>query len=227
MQFFVFESADGKYVVKFFQQQRFEVKDYAAWVPNFVADMLRGKQRKEKLERLHKMIQSAELAYEKAPEQTGILYIHLNKTHHVHKKLTVLDRKENLLNVPLDDVQFILQRKAMFIKQTLAKLMYDGKEAEARARITQVFDLLVYCAKAGIYDTDGALIRNDNIGFLGDKAMYIDMGKFTPTQDALSPAMLDWNFRRLRPLHNWLKKNYPSLEAHFEECRTAALGEIS
>jgi hypothetical protein len=226
-QFFVFISADGKYVIKFFQQQRFEVKDYATWVPDFIANFLRNQQRAEKLERLHKMVQSSELAYEKAPEQTGIFFIHMNKTRHQHKKLTVLDCKGNLFYVPLDDVQFLLQRRAALLKQTLVTLMYEGREDEAKARLKQIFDLLVYCAKAGIYDTDGALIRNDNIGFLDTRAMYIDMGKFIPTTEAFSPAMVEWNFRRLHPLHNWLKKNYPALAAYFEECRQAALGEIS
>lgn len=227
-QCYAFESCDGKYVLKFFQQERFTVKDSASFLPDFFFGReLRARKVKAKEKKLKKMLKSFELAAECLPNETGVLFAHLSPTKSLHTTVRLLDDRGHIVFVSLDSVQFVLQKKAHLLKPTIVELMHQGKEGDARVRISQIFDLLVICNKKGIQDTDGALIRNDNLGFLDDRAIYIDTGKLIQSKQPLGTPEFIHDLRRLRPLHNWLKKNYPMLADHFQECQERAVGQFS
>jgi hypothetical protein len=226
-QFFVFQSADGKYVIKFFQQQRFALGECFGFLPECLADYFRAKKKAARQKRYGKMVESIELAASRIQKETGILFCHLGKTEGQYPDLQVLDKKGTFLSIPLDNVQFVLQKKAELLKPTLVKLMHDGKEEAAKQKIDAMFQTLVTVAKAGIEDEDGALVRNDNLGIIDNEAIYFDVGKFVDVKGKMTPALFAYDLRKLRPLYNWLKKNYPSLAVHFEECRERAIGLIS
>jgi|GEM_PF-640474 len=226
-QFFVFESADKKYVLKFFQQQRFDVKDCYGMMPEFLSSFVHSMQKKKKQLRKQKMFKSVELAYNEVREETGLEYVHLKKSTYLDKELCTLDKRGAVVFVPLDETQFILQKKAEFIKPMFMRLMHEGREEDAKERLSKIFHLVTKLTKKGLYDEDGALIRNNNIGFIGDEIVYIDVGRLIeiPEREKLQ-HFLDV-LRHLRPLHNWFKKHYPSLAVHFEDCRKEAFGELS
>ena len=95
--------------------------------------------------------------------------------------------------------------------------MESGQCHEAKIRINQIFALLRDCAKKGVCDTDGALIRKDNLGFLGDKAIYIDAGKLRYKRTIKQKTYFVEDLKRLRPLRKWLDENHPSLVRYFDE----------
>ena len=55
-----------------------------------------------------------------------------------------------------------------------------------------------------------------NLGFLQDKAIYIDTGKITRKESMKTLERFSKDLERLKPLHEWLEQNYPELAAHFE-----------
>ncbi|MDB6081506.1 MAG: hypothetical protein JWO53_778 [Chlamydiia bacterium] len=226
-QCYAFESCDGQYVLKFFQQERFQIKGYLGYLPDFaIVEYFRTKKMKQKEQRLKKMLKSFELAVERIPDETGVFFAHLSPTQNLHHSVSILDSRGTMLLIPLDEVQFVLQKKAILLKPTLVKLMHQDKVEGAKERIAQIFDLLVDCARKGIQDTDGALIRNDNLGFLDDRAIYIDTGKLVQLEKPVTATEFIHDLRRVRPLHNWLKKNYPVLAEHFQECQEKAIEQL-
>lgn len=217
-QFYAFESSDGKYVVKFLRHQRLHAPVLYDWLPNCaLVSTLKAKKCQKRAERVQLIFNSLKLAYENIPEETGLVYVHINKTQKQHGSVFLEDLLENQYQVPLDETEFVVQYKASFVKPTLKALMKAGKLDEAKERINQLFTLLADTAKKGIVDIDGALIRKNNVGFIQDRAIYIDTGTFVVKENANTKERFQDDLRRLRPLYRWLAAHYPPLAAHFDK----------
>lgn len=217
-QCYAFESDDGQYVIKFFRHQRLRLPWYSKYLPDFpILKELKAEKKQELLKRQTHLFSSFKLAYESVPTETAILYLHLNKTENRHKTVTLFDKVGTKHQVDLDNVEFIVQKKAMLVRSTIAKLMEQGKEAEAKKRLDQIFDLFLECGHKNVVDTDGALIRKDNLGFLNDRAIYIDAGKLVKRPEIVIKRRFAKDIKRLRPLEKWLEHKFPTLEKYFIE----------
>lgn len=216
-QCYAFVSEDDKYVLKFMRHQRLRPPVLFDWLPN-VSVVQRWKEEKtqERISRMEHLFKGFIVGFEAVPEETGLLYVHLNKTTGLHATVTIYDKSGAEHKIALDGTEFVIQRKALLIKPTISGLMKSGKVAEAKERINQIFALLAECAKKGIQDMDGALIRKDNLGFLADRAIYIDSGKLSRKESIKKKPRFVQDLQRLRPLRKWLLENYPELAKHFE-----------
>ena len=227
-QCYAFESADGKYVLKFFRHQRMRLPEFVSYIPEALPFIKEFKARKEAdfEKRKRYLFSGIKFGFEAAPGETALLFVHLNKTQNQHGTVKIADKVGTEYVVELDKVEFMLQRKAVHIKPTIDALMAEGKVDEAKARLSQIYALLVSCAKKGVHDTDGALIRKNNLGFLDDHAIYIDSGKLTLRESIKTRAVFAKDLKRLRPLHSWLKEKYPTLATYFDEERQKAINEL-
>lgn len=217
-QCYAFVSGDGKHVLKFMRHQRLRPPVMFDWLPKYqFLQELKEKKTKERRKRMNQLFRSLKVAFEDVPAESGLLYVHLNKTENKHPMVTIYDKSGAEHKVCLDKVEFIVQEKAVWIKPTINGLMKEGNVEAAKERINQIFVLLVECSKKGIQDMDGALIRKDNLGFLPHRAIYIDTGKISRKKAIRTKECFTRDLRRLRPLHKWLAMNYPELAAHFEE----------
>lgn len=226
-QCYVFVSTDGNYVLKFFRHQRLRMPVYFDWLPQIQwVKKKKASKEKELFRRKEHLFTSFKVAYEKVAPETGLIYVHLNKTTGQHPVITIVDGDGNGYELPLDAYEFVVQQKASLVKSTIAALMEEGREEEAKKRIASIFQLLVSCAKKGVADTDGALIRKDNLGFLGDRAIYIDAGKLSLKEKIKHRQVFAKDLRRLRPLGKWLEENYPTLAIYFEKQKRMAVQEF-
>lgn len=217
LQFYAFESSDGQYVLKFLRHQRLRPNVVIEALPNIVPfSYLKEYKEKECEKRIGYIFRSLLVAYKDVPEETGLLYVHLNKTKNLYPTVQLSDKAHTSYQVTLDSTEFVLQRKATLVKPTLSQLMQQGKTAEAKGRVEQIFALLKECAKKGVCDTDNQLIRKDNLGFIADRAIYIDTGKLTRKASIKTKERFSHDLIRLEPLYEWLKAHYPELAIHFE-----------
>lgn len=159
-----FASADGKYVLKFFRMKHktFYIKDL--WV---------GNRSQERLENLFSIYASHKLAYEKMREDAGLIYLHLNKTSHLNKKIKLIDRLHRSHYVNLDEVEFVVQERAELIFDRLQKLIHARKGVNGP--LTEVMHLVRRRIDKGIADHDKAVAHN--FGFVGDRAIQLDVGR--------------------------------------------------
>jgi hypothetical protein len=227
-QCYAFVSQDGAYVLKFFRHQRLRVPEYLDWLPQIdYVKSLKENKIKELERRKNNLFRSFKIAYEAVPSETGIIYVHINKTSGLHEVVTVFDGSGNKHQIALDSMEFVVQRKAELLKPTIDHLMKQGKEDEAKQRISQIFDLLASCAKKGVLDTDGALIRKNNLGFLDDRAIYIDAGKLA-LKDRIKKkeAFESDTKRRLRPFAKWLEQTWPKLSLYYDKQQDKAIKEF-
>ncbi len=225
-QAYAFVSQDGEYVMKFFQQQR--LRDTPFLERPFATLFSSSFQNKAtmKHENRDRIFTSSKLAYEELQKETGVLFVHLNKTVNQLKGIKLIDAHGQSHRVRGDDVSFLLQLKADYVIPTIVQCMKRGQKEQAKARLDQIFDLLLSLAKKGVVDSDQALVRNNNIGFVKDRALYIDTGNLVKMEgiDVYEHMKYECT-KRLKPLSDWLSVAYPELHVYYEE-RTHAILKV-
>jgi len=225
-QFYAFESSDGRYVLKFMRHQRLHPPVLYDWFPDcgLVRD-IKAKKCLKRQKRVDELFNSLTIAFKELPDECGLVYVHLNKDTNLHKNAFLVDLQGDEYLVPLDSTEFVLQQKASFVKLEIKGLMKAGKIDEAKERISQLFCLLKETARKGILDLDGALISKNNVGFIEDRAIYIDTGRFVHKESIKMNERFATDLRRLKPLYKWLVRNFPPLAAHFEKLEASYKNE--
>lgn len=223
-QCYAFESQDGLYVLKFFRHQRLRLSNFTLNLPAIpvfeewrTAKILSMNRRREYL------LRSCKTAQKFVPYESGLIYTHLNTTNNLFPTVEITDKLGNHYQIELDNYQFILQFKAEHIKPVLSKLAREGKLQEAKVRIDQIFALLADCANKGIQDADSALIYKNNLGFLSDRAIYIDGGKLIPKESMKQKDRFIKDLNRLKPLLKWMKENEPTLVPLYQQSEKEAI----
>ena len=226
-QVYAFLSDDGQYVLKFFRHQRLRLPEFVASLPSIpLFDEWRKSRILALARRQDHLFRSCKTSWDLARYETVLLMVHLNRTEALYPTVTIQDSLGNAYPIDLDNYQFLLQRRALLVKPTIEALMKKGDEAGACRRIDQIFALFLDCARKGIADTDGALVRKDNLGFFEDRAIYIDGGKLAPRIGPLTRKAFLKDIKRLNPLEKWLKELDPRLGKYFAQARAAAVDQV-
>jgi hypothetical protein len=186
-QSYVFESRDGKYVIKFF---RF---DY----PETTLKVLT-------------LFNACKIAYDQLREETGLIYLHLNLTQEGLPILLCKDAIGRKYRFPLDQYRFAIQKKAKSFRLTLQEARNDP--VLMKKRMDQFLDLLRSRTAKGIFNTDPTLSRN--FGFLDDRAIEIDFGNYRPTSTHNEISEM---LRYTERLRRWLSTEAPEWVAYLDE----------
>ncbi|MBS0606259.1 MAG: hypothetical protein KF898_07985 [Parachlamydiales bacterium] len=216
-QSYVFLSDDGKYVLKFFRiyhlQPPFWVT-HLRW-PWFLQSYKMDKILK-KLDELHKDFASYKIAHDELKEETGIVYLHLNKTDYLKQTLTFYDKIGIKHQVALDQMEFLVQKRAELVYPALAKMVESEGLENAKDALSQLVSLLCLRCQKGIHDKDPDL--NTNFGFIGHTPLQIDVGRFRIENGNLQEQMVDRDeiIRITDNLNQWLRSRYPELSGHLE-----------
>jgi len=226
-QVYAFESSDGKYVLKFFRHQRLRLPNILMAMPSLpYFDEWRKSKLLSLSRRYEYLMKSCKTSWDAARYETALLMVHLNTTKNEFPSVLIDDLLGNHYTIPLDDYQFMLQRKAQHIKPTIAALVKEGRVEEAKEYINKIFNLFVECARKGIIDTDGALVRKNNLGYFDGRAIYIDGGKLQTRDAPVSIRLFLKDVKRLYLLHKWLKQEYPELVGHFDQAKEEAIAKV-
>lgn len=192
-QSFVFASEDGTTVIKFFRHHHLK-----------------------KNSKLAKDFGSYKLAYDNLREETGLLYLHLNKTRHLNQTLDLIDKIGIHHPINLDHYEFLVQKRATLAYIALDKWIDEGKIDDAKEALTKLVQLLAIRSNKGIQDKDPDL--NTNFGFIGTTPIQFDIGRFKSRK---VPADLPANYRELiritDNLHQHLMRKAPELDEHLKQ----------
>jgi hypothetical protein len=219
MQAVVFETQDEKYVVKFFQLGRLREDEERGFFQNLFSKETKEK-RQDRLLHREEIFSSSKMCFEELQEETGIVYVHLNRTKDKIHGIKLVDKYGQSHHIRGDDASFVVQKKARYLIPTINGFMENGKIEEAKACVNHVFDLLMSLAKKGFVDGDDALIRNNNIGLTDDKAIYIDTGHLFYAKNLDVSERMRYEFQvRLDPLEKWLNIAYPEVGSYYRTRR--------
>jgi hypothetical protein len=160
-QAFVFFSEDGNYVVKFFKQNHFWTPTHLNYIP--FAEKYRDRKFAKRYKRIRRDYESYKIGFEEFGERAGLLFLHLNKTDHLHIKLKVIDKLHIEHAIDLDTTDFIVQRRAGLVFPTIHRLMQQGAVVEAKNAVSEVVHLIVARCKHGLRDKDPNIATNCGI----------------------------------------------------------------
>jgi hypothetical protein len=212
-QAYVFFSKDGKYAVKFFKQRHFKEPTHLNYIP-FIK-RYRDLKYAKRAKKIRVEYGSYKLGFEQLPEETALVYIHLNKTSHLKKNITFVDKFNMKHVIDLDKTDFILQRRADLVHDRINHQMATGDIEGAKKTISSIVHLIVTRCKKGYLDKDPNIATN--CGILGDRAIKIDVGRF-----AIEPLMRKPLFYKpellhlTHPFNRWLSQKYPELAKHLD-----------
>jgi hypothetical protein len=210
-QSFVFESQDQNYVVKLYKfpshMRRF------GWLNHPIGYLLSPKRRAIKAHNEKRFLLSYNsyfLAHEQLLQETAALYLHLNPTTHLKKSIRLVDHTGYTYTLPLDHLGFVVQRKGTPFVPLLLSTIQQREIETAKKMIDGLVELILSRCSKGITDLDN--LANDNYGWLEERAIHLDIGRFT-RQDTISP--LQEVIRVTQPLSDYLEKNAPELFQHY------------
>lgn len=216
-QVYAFVSEDNQYVMKFFRHHRSRqlLTHLLSFLPLSIKSAAQVSIQKRQA-KLLKDFASYKIAYERLDEECGLIYLHLNKTDHLKKELHFFDKIGIHHTIPLDNVEFILQRRADPLYEKLERWIATGQLAEAKKGITNLVALLrLRCAKE-LSDKDPNL--KTNFGFIDCKPIQFDVGRFKHDPSRSSPEIVHEELVRITDhLAHWLEKRKPILAQHLRQ----------
>jgi hypothetical protein len=208
VQCFAFVSADDKYVLKFFRMRRVLPSNWLIKIP--LLESYKQEKIKRKFEDLSRDFISYKIAYEQLKDETGLLYIHLNKTDILHQKITLFDKIRVKHTIDMDSMEFLLQKKADLFYPAVEEMLSVGKNSEIKQCVKDLIHLLAYRSSLGIYDKDPDI--NTNFGICEGKTLQIDVGRYRPDPTRKDPSLyIDDIVRVTDNLRQWLEAQDPEL----------------
>ncbi|MGZ3632767.1 MAG: hypothetical protein ACXU9U_04575 [Parachlamydiaceae bacterium] len=220
VQSYAFSSADNLYVLKFFKFKHLTPSPLLDWLPNWEAfNHYRLQKRGRKEAKFEGVFGGYYLAYTKHKEGSGLLFIHLNLTENELPSVKLVDKIGRTHIVDLDRVPFLVQIKAETMRTVLHKLLEKGDIEQAKARISEIFDLYFSEYQKGLYDHDHGIMHN--AGFAGNKPIHLDVGKLKQEEAMCTlPYYSEDIILVARRMAKWLKakepQDYPELAKHIE-----------
>lgn len=224
-QSYVFESEDGQYVLKFFKYQRMKPRTWLApmtFIP-VVDDYLKKKNAKKR-RKLEGVFNSWKIAFDHLPKETAVAYVHLNKTAHLDKTLTINDKLglSSVLNI--DDYEFMIQKKAVMVCDHINSLMSSNRFDESILFLHSLVDMILGEYQRGIADNDHALIQNT--GVFNGEPIHVDIGQFVIDESVKEPQFhMQELFTKTYKFRLWLKESHPDLYKEFDRYLHKVIGD--
>ncbi|WP_068470384.1 hypothetical protein [Candidatus Protochlamydia phocaeensis] len=223
-QSYVFLSKDGRYVIKFFKYQRFRMQPWLVYFPPLPAIV---KYREEKMEKkwgkLDSFVKSWKVAFENLRDETGLIFVHLNKTTDLQKRLTIYDKIGYSHQIDLDQMEFCIQNRAYMLCDVLLELKEKGDLQGAKQLINDLLGLILSEYHRGLADNDHALMQNT--GVAQGKPIHIDVGQFVQNEAIKNPTVYHQElYTKMYKFKLWLKDSYPELADFLEERLAEIIG---
>ncbi|MEM7175376.1 MAG: hypothetical protein AAF443_05590 [Chlamydiota bacterium] len=213
-QFHAFVSADGRYVLKFFRHARWRLSPFIAALPlpPFLDKKRQQWVSKRKMS-CFETFQSCVLAYRNFKAEMGLIYLQLSPPGNLGITVTVVDSLGKAYEIAIDEVDFVLQRRATRTDDYLLQLRQDGQIERAQKVVDALLWFALKRAKRGYFDRDLHFVIN--FGFIEDQVVQIDTGSLycDPQKGERGFYIEELGFAR-KVLIPWLKKYYPELAAY-------------
>ena len=216
-QFYAFVSQDGKHVLKFFRYKRFRHEpwlDYFDFIP--MIDDYRLSRIKQKRQKLEKVVNSCLVAFDHLKESAGLELIHLAKTTNLKKAVKIIDKRGDHHFVNLDEMEFIVQKKAQLLGANIDDLMKNENFIGAKALLSNTVQMIYSESLHGVIDKDPAFMQNT--GVLDGRPIHIDIGQIVFDAEVMDLSRSKQEvINKTLKLNRWLQSKYPELSQHLEE----------
>lgn len=215
-QCFAFISHDKRFVIKFF---RTHFRPFSALITQHFPWISKQK-RKKKLDRalfkLFRDFNSYLYASTDLKEETGVIFVHLNKTQDLKKQLSITDTLNIAHQIDLDQFEFVVQKRAVLAFEYLSGLLKNHEYEKTKEAMHALIKLALTCCNKGYHHEDARIA--DNFGFIDDRPYIIDIGRFAKDGSRPSRQTLQKDYTiMMDQLREWITKSYPSHANLLEE----------
>ncbi len=210
-QCFAFSSTDDQYVIKFFKHRIRKPYSYfyALSLPQFL-DSTRKRKLDKALFKMSRDFTSYKIAYDDLQDETGLEYIHLNKTQAPKESVVIIDKLGIKHSIKLDDIEFVVQKKADLVYPRFDELKKQADPLKIEQAMRSMIDVIVARCKKGYFDEDPKIHRN--FGFTGDQPVIIDVGRFVRDDKRKEPSVYKADVSIIiKRLREWLEETHPEL----------------
>jgi hypothetical protein len=207
-QSYVFFSRDQRFVLKLFKQDAYQLPLWLHVPLPWPFARYQKKKQQSRSEKLLRDFTSYTNAFKQLKEETGLLHVHLNKTNTLHRSITLIDRLGISHQIVLDDVDFILQKKAVMAYEQIDYFMQQDAVERAKNALSSLLLLIAKQCQYKMIDRHPNIQKN--FGFIDDRALQIDIGRFKDTIDEQGIEQMH------QELYEWLQAEHPSLVEYFE-----------
>lgn len=213
-QCYVFASEDGQAVIKFFKVSHLEAPRWltALPLPSFLKAW-RSVKIAFKENKRQKDFSSYLFAYDQLKEETGLLYLHLNKSTHLQQKITIIDKIGIAHKLDLDGLSFILQKKADLFYPALEEMIAHKEIDRAKSALKELVHLFQKRRSLGLADKDPDL--KTNFGMIEGIPVQFDIGRFQKG-DLKNESFEHELIRITDECKKWLKTKEPALADYLE-----------
>ena len=172
---FIFESADKKYVLKFFDSSRYYTKYFfpKMKLPKFLDDY-RKKHYNRRSTRLQFNLSSAKLAFDRLKDDSALLFVNLNLTNVFENKVKVSNKYGKTFSLDINNIFFILQKKCDIFYQVYEKT----KDEAFKTYLINAFLEMVHNRTQKLIIDDDIGKKRRNWGLYNNKAVTIDIGRW-------------------------------------------------
>lgn len=219
---YAFVSEDQKYVIKFFKQKHMYPNPLYNKIP--LPTKYRNLADQKKITRhmlREKTYKSYLIAYTVLKEETATQLLHLNKKKVIHKKFHFTDQHGEKFTIRLDKMEFLIQKKASPIFDTITEYMQKNQVEQAKNIIDDILSHVNKRSLKGVSDSD--LNCENNLGVCDGKIVEIDIGEFTIDSSSQDQYIVLKEMKETtNDLKKWLTYHYPSLASYLKD-RLAAI----
>ena len=216
-QCYVFASEDGSAVIKFFRISHLEIPFWFQKMP--LPSGLEGWRREKialKESKKEKDFTSYKLAFENLRDETGLLYVHLNKSDDLRQKITLIDKIGIAHELDLDNLQFILQKRATPFYAAISEMITHHEIEKMKGALAELIRLFSKRRALGLFDKDPDL--KTNFGLIAGHPVQFDIGRFKKEEMRKKDEPLHEELIRITDtFKKWLEKREPSLAEYLEE----------
>ena len=203
-----FLSEDGKIVLKLFRLKPFRLVFFKKAFFSREEKPFFERLKEARAKRIDRTLASLFIAAQQLKEETALFYIHHPERERALPPIQIVDRVGKVHFIDPKKTPFILQRRADLLFSHFLKKYLSKDFKGARASIDALFCLIRERSLKEIGDRDLDLVRN--FGFVGEKAVEIDLGSFFNNPHAKrGPSLKKELFYAMLPLRNWLEDHWP------------------
>ena len=162
--------------------------------------------------RLRAAICSAKLCAEELPEESGVVYAHLNLSRSGMPGFMCKDRYGSEFRLYGNSLRFVVQKKAIPCMQAIIGAMKEDNVVQAKKNLEQIVDLHVNLAKKGYFHK-----KIFAVGIAEGKAICMDVWRIHKLHPCSPYRRFGFHMRStFKPLASWLEMTYPELGKYFQ-----------
>lgn len=217
-QVFAFQTANGKYVFKFFKFKHSKPSYFVEVLPP-IGPFKEYKEAKrvKKLDKIALLFKGHVDAYNYDKEDTGLVLLHLNKTKALESTVTIKDKLGREFKIPLDEMVYVVQKKGIVLRDALKESLNQGDTVKAIAQLNRIVDLYFREYKKGIYDCDHGFDHNTGFTYEGNSFRF-DVGKSCYGEEYKTKDFMAKDMKKvLQMMSLWLKDHYKAYEPQIME----------